>query len=75
VLQDEATTLGALTYGELAARARRVAQGLIGQDVSPGDRVGVMLPTSVEFLPAYQGKSKDLPQDLADVQKAQSPRA
>ena len=55
VLQDEATVLGALTYGELAARARRVAQGLIGQDVLPGDRVGVMLPTSVEFFVAFFG--------------------
>src|SRR6516165_1003702 len=55
VLQDEAMVLGALTYGELAARARRVAQGLIGQDVSPGDRVGVMLPTSVEFFVAFFG--------------------
>jgi len=55
VLQDEATVLGALTYGELEARARHVAQGLIGRDVSPGDRVGVMLPTSVEFFVAFFG--------------------
>ncbi len=55
VLQDEATMLGTLTYGELAARARRIAEGLIGHDVSPGDRVGVMLPTSVEFFVAFFG--------------------
>ena len=55
VLQDEATVLGALTYGELAARAEVVAQGLIGRDVSPGDRVGLMLPTSVEFFVAFFG--------------------
>lgn len=55
VLQDEATVLGALTYGELAARAKRLAQGLIGHDVSPGDRVGVMLPTSIEFFVALFG--------------------
>ena len=55
VLQDEASVLGALTYGELAARARRMAEGLIGHDVSPGDRVGVMLPTSVEFFVAFFG--------------------
>jgi 1-acyl-sn-glycerol-3-phosphate acyltransferase len=55
VLQDEATALGALTYGELADRAKRVAMGLIGRDVSPGDRVGLMLPTSVEFFVAFFG--------------------
>jgi 1-acyl-sn-glycerol-3-phosphate acyltransferase len=55
VLQDEATVLGAVTYGELAARARRVAQGLIARDVSPGDRVGVMLPTSIEFFVVFFG--------------------
>jgi len=55
VLQDEATPLGALTYGELVARAKRVAQGLIGRDVSPGDRIGLMLPTSIEFFVAFFG--------------------
>jgi len=55
VLQDEATVLGTLTYGELAARARRIAQGLIAHDVLPGDRVGLMLPTSVEFFMAFFG--------------------
>ncbi len=55
VLQDEMTVLGALTYGELAGRAKRVAQGLIVHDVSPGDRVGVMLPTSIEFFVAFFG--------------------
>src|SRR6516162_2184322 len=55
VLQDETTALGALTYGELATRAKRVAQGLIGRDVSPGDRVGLILPTSIEFFLAFFG--------------------
>lgn len=35
VLQDEAAVLGALTYGELAARARNVARGLLAHDVVP----------------------------------------
>ena len=39
VLQDEATALGALTYGELAARARGVGRGLLMRDIVPGDRV------------------------------------
>jgi 1-acyl-sn-glycerol-3-phosphate acyltransferase len=55
VLQDEATVLGTLAYGELAARARRIAQGLVGYDVLPGDRVGLMLLTSVEFFVAFFG--------------------
>ena len=55
VLQDEATVLGSLTYRELAMRARRVASGLIQHDVSPGDRVGLMLPTSIEFFVAFFG--------------------
>lgn len=55
VLQDEATPLGTLTYGELAERARRLAFGLIERDVSAGDRVGLMLPTSIEFFVAFFG--------------------
>lgn len=55
VLQDEATALGALSYGELAARARRVAHGLIARDVAPGDRVALMLPTGVDFFIAFFG--------------------
>ena len=55
VLQDEATALGSLTYRELATRARLVASGLIQRDVSPGDRVGLMLPTSIEFFVAFFG--------------------
>ena len=55
VLQDEVTPLGTLTYGELAARARRLAFGLIERDVSAGDRVGLMLPTSIEFFVAFFG--------------------
>jgi acyl carrier protein len=45
VIQDEATVLGSLTYGELAARARNLASGLIVRDVGVGDRIGLMLPT------------------------------
>ncbi len=55
VLQDEVTVLGTLTYGELANRARNVAGGLIAHDVAPGDRVALMLPTSVDFFTAFFG--------------------
>ena len=55
VLQDEATVLGTLTYAELAARARNVARGLIARDIAPGDRVALMLPTSIDFFIAFFG--------------------
>lgn len=55
VLQDEVTSLGALTYGELAARARRIASNLVERDVIPGDRIALMLPTSVDFFIAFFG--------------------
>jgi 1-acyl-sn-glycerol-3-phosphate acyltransferase len=55
VLQDEATILGSLTYGDLAAKARAVASGLVAHDVSPGDRVALMLPTSIDFFVAFFG--------------------
>ena len=55
VLQDEATVLGSLTYAELVTRARAVARGLIARDVTPGDRVALMLPTSIEYFIAFFG--------------------
>jgi 1-acyl-sn-glycerol-3-phosphate acyltransferase len=55
VIQDEATVLGSLTYGELAARARNLASGLIVRDVGVGDRIGLMLPTEVDFFVAFFG--------------------
>ena len=55
VLQDETTILGTLTYGELATKARNVACGLIARDIVPGDRVALMLPTSIDFFVAFFG--------------------
>ncbi|WP_159588828.1 AMP-binding protein [Chelativorans xinjiangense] len=55
ILQDDATILGAMTYAELAKSAHIVAGGLIGRDVQPGDRVALMLPTSLEFFSAFFG--------------------
>ena len=55
VLQDEATILGNLTYGELARRAQAVARGLAARDVAPGERVALMLPTSLDFFIAFFG--------------------
>jgi len=39
-----------LTYGEVDRRVHRLAHGLRALGVAPGDRVLVMLPTSIEFL-------------------------
>ena len=55
VLQDEATILGSLTYAELAGKAQAIARGLMVRDVSPGERVALMLPTSVDFFIAFFG--------------------
>ena len=55
LLQDDATIVGTLTYSQLAAKARRVAAGLIARDILPGDRVALMLPTSIEFFVAFFG--------------------
>lgn len=38
-----------LTFGELDARARRLAAGLVGLGIRPGDSVGIWLPN----IPAY----------------------
>jgi fatty-acyl-CoA synthase len=38
------------TYGELSARSTLLARGLLGLGVAPGDRVGILLPASVDLL-------------------------
>jgi len=55
VLQDETTTIGSLAYAELATRARALARGLVTRDVTPGDRVALMLPTGIEFFTTFFG--------------------
>jgi len=45
----------AFTYSEVAAKARAVAGGLIQSGLQPGERVAMMLPTSVEFFAAFFG--------------------
>jgi 1-acyl-sn-glycerol-3-phosphate acyltransferase len=55
VLQDETVALASLTYASLAMKARALARGLIARDVVRGDRVAVMLPTSVEFFTIFFG--------------------
>ena len=44
-----------LTYGALDEAARTLAGGLIERDIGPGDRVAIMLPTSLVFFQAFFG--------------------
>lgn len=46
---------GALGFSDLYEEAGRVASGLLARGVSPGDRVGVVLPTSLNFARAFFG--------------------
>ena len=55
VLQDDTTVIGTMTYGDLARTARLVAAGLIHRDIAPGDRVALMLPTSLDFFSGFFG--------------------
>ena len=55
VLEDDATVVGTMTYGELAKTARTIAVGLIERDILPGDRVALMLPTGLEFFATFFG--------------------
>jgi 1-acyl-sn-glycerol-3-phosphate acyltransferase len=55
VLEDDATAVGSLTYGQLAQRARTIAAGLIERDIQPGDRIALMLPTGIDFFEAFFG--------------------
>lgn len=42
-----------LTYAELVAKVRRLAAGLHGLGIRPGDVVGVQLPNIADYLVAY----------------------
>ncbi len=44
-----------LSYGEVNARANRVANGLMARGVQKGESVSVMLPNCEAFLPVWFG--------------------
>ncbi len=46
---------GRLTWAQLDAQVSRAAQGLIAAGLQPGDRLGLQLPTGLEFVVGYLG--------------------
>jgi acyl-CoA synthetase (AMP-forming)/AMP-acid ligase II len=50
-------SLGTLTYADMAARARGMAQALEGLGVEQGERVAIVSPNSGRFLISYFGVS------------------
>ena len=44
-----------ISYGELAKRAMHKARALRGMGVGPGDHVGLLLPTSMDFVETMFG--------------------
>jgi acyl-CoA synthetase (AMP-forming)/AMP-acid ligase II/acyl carrier protein len=44
-----------LSYADLRAASSKVAAGLLERGLSPGDRVGIMLPTSAQFFQSFFG--------------------
>src|SRR5271170_2274661 len=48
----------AITYGELAREMNRVAGALRRSGVSPGDRVLIVIPDSLEFIAAFFGAAR-----------------
>lgn len=55
VFLDEAGGATTLRYGELLQAARHMAAGLAALGVEPGQRVAIMLPSSLEFFHAFCG--------------------
>jgi len=49
---------GQMTYGELDALSDRLADGLLGLGLRPGDTVGVQLPNIPQFIVTYFGVLK-----------------
>jgi acyl-CoA synthetase (AMP-forming)/AMP-acid ligase II len=51
VIQDERT----LSYAELEGLSNRIGQGLVSLGVQKGERVGLLLPNCLEFIPNQHG--------------------
>ncbi len=44
---------GHITYGEYGPMVERLAKGMVGSGIQPGDVIGIYLPNSWEFCAAY----------------------
>lgn len=55
VLLEQEREAALPTYAELLLEARKISAGLQALGVKPGDRVAIMLPTSVDFFTAFFG--------------------
>jgi fatty-acyl-CoA synthase len=55
VLYDGDTQLAPVTFGQLYEKASGVAQELAARGIAAGDRVALMLPTSLEFFYCFAG--------------------
>ncbi|MCC7273658.1 MAG: AMP-binding protein, partial [Alphaproteobacteria bacterium] len=47
-----------VSFGEMDARATRVANGLVAAGVAPGDRVLAMLPNGADFVAVFCGVAR-----------------
>lgn len=54
-LQNEEGGEDIITYGELLAKASRIANGLISIGIKPDDTIAIMLPTSSAFFQSFFG--------------------
>lgn len=55
IVSTRAGSIERVTYGELQALMSRVANGLVGLGIGPGDRVAIVMPMTVEAVAAYCG--------------------
>ena len=44
---------GHITYSEYGAMVERLARGMVGSGIKPGERIGIFLPNAWEFAAAY----------------------
>jgi acyl-CoA synthetase (AMP-forming)/AMP-acid ligase II len=44
-----------LTYAQLAQTTQRVSNGLLAAGIRPGDRVGILMPNCLEYIPILYG--------------------
>jgi 1-acyl-sn-glycerol-3-phosphate acyltransferase len=54
-LSDGDREAAPITYGDLWAKAQRVAAGLASRGLEPGARIALMLPTGAEYFAAFMG--------------------